>query len=274
MKVGLIGAGQMGQPIAERLVAAGHEVTILVRSPEARARAEAIDAGHADTLAGVVTGAECVLSVLLTDEQVRSVFLGPEGALSAMERGATLVQHTTSDPMTAVLLAEEGATRGVGVLDAALSGGPHDISNAALTLWVGGEERLLEARRPLLSSYADPIIFVGSVGNGQKVKLVNNALFVSQLSLAADAVRVAEDIGIADHELLLALQHGSGTSRALEIVAMMGSVESIAPAVGDLMAKDVRVVLEIGERNDVDLGLLGEVLRSQATRSQVLGQSS
>ena len=105
--------------------------------------------------------ADAVFVVVLTDEQVRSVCLGPDGAIAAMKPGATLVQHTTSDPATAQLLAEAGAERGIGVLDAALSGGPHDIAAGKLTLWVGGDEALLEQMRPLLESYASPIMFVG-----------------------------------------------------------------------------------------------------------------
>jgi 3-hydroxyisobutyrate dehydrogenase-like beta-hydroxyacid dehydrogenase len=263
----------MGQPIVERLASAGHDVTILVRSPEARERAEAAGTRWADSVAEVVAGAEVVFSVVLTDDQVRAVLLGSEGALSVMDQGSILVQHTTSDPSTAVLLGIQGSERGVGVLDAALSGGPHDIAAGSLTLWVGGDQAHLERVQPLLQAYADPIVFVGGLGNGQKVKLVNNALFVSQLGLATDAVRLAESMGIASEEALAALQHGSGTSRALEIVSLLGSVDRIAPTVGDLMSKDVNVVAEIAGRNDIDLGLIGEVLASHVTRTQVLGQA-
>ncbi|MBL7502578.1 NAD(P)-dependent oxidoreductase [Frankia sp. CNm7] len=270
MKIGFIGPGRMGRPMVDRLIAAGHEVTVLVRRPEARAAAEADGLTCVDTVPAAVRDADAVFVVVLTDEQVRSVCLGPEGALTAMKPGAVLIQHTTSDPTTAQLLVEAGAVRGIGVLDAALSGGPHDIAAGRLTLWVGGAEMLLNEARPLLESYASPILFVGPAGNGQRVKLVNNALFVAQVGLAIDAVRLAGSIGIDESAILAALPHGSGASRALGVVAHAGSVDAVAPRLAALMSKDVAVVREVAAGAGADLGLLGAVLSSDAVTKKVL----
>ena len=144
MRIGVIGSGRMGRPIVDRLMTAGHDVTMHTRRPDTRAIAREAGASWADTIGETVRGADAVIVVVLTDEQVRSVCLGPDGAIAAMSAGATLVQHTTSDPETARLLFEAGAECGVGVLDAALSGGPHDIAAGRLTLWVGGDEAQLE----------------------------------------------------------------------------------------------------------------------------------
>jgi 3-hydroxyisobutyrate dehydrogenase-like beta-hydroxyacid dehydrogenase len=260
----------MGRPMADRLAAAGHEVTVLVRRPQARTAAEAEGLTCAATMAATVRDADAVFVVVLRDEQVRSVCLGPGGAIAAMRPGATLVQHTTSAPATAELLAEAGADRGIGVLDAALSGGPHDIAAGRLTLWVGGDETLLEQTRPLLAAYAAPIMFVGSAGNGQRVKLVNNALFVAQVGLAVDAVRLAGSLGIEEQAILAALQHGSGAGRALGVVAGGGSVEAVAGRLGALMRKDVTVVREVARGAGADLGILGTVLSSDAVEKKVL----
>jgi 3-hydroxyisobutyrate dehydrogenase len=220
-----------------------------------------------------VRGADAVFVVVLNDEQVRSVCLGTNGAIAAMKRGATLVQHTTSDPATAQLLVDAGAAVGVRVLDAALSGGPHDIAAGTLTLWVGGEEADVEAMRPLLQSYASPILFVGPAGNGQRVKLVNNALFVAQVGLVIDAVRLAGSLGIEEQMILAAVQHGSGSSRALDVVAH-GSVDAIAGRLGALMQKDVTVVRTVARQAGVDLGIMGTVLSSDAVESGVLNVAS
>jgi 3-hydroxyisobutyrate dehydrogenase len=270
VKIGLIGSGRMGRPILDRLAAAGHEVTVLVRRPDARAAAESDGLTWADTVTATVRDTDAVFVVVLTDEQVRSVCLGPDGALAAMKPGATLVQHTTSDPATAQTLAEEGADREVRVLDAALSGGPHDIAAGRLTLWVGGDEAVLDEMRPLLGAYASPIMFVGAVGNGQRVKLVNNALFVAQVGLAIDAVRLAGSLGIEEKTILAAVQHGSGTSRALSIVASGGSVDAVPGRLGKLMLKDITVVREVARSAGADLGILGTVLSSDAVEKKVL----
>jgi 3-hydroxyisobutyrate dehydrogenase-like beta-hydroxyacid dehydrogenase len=254
----------------DRLVAAGHDVTVLVRDPQARAAARADGLTCADRVSATVRAADAVFVVVLTDEQVRSVCLGPDGAIVAMAPGATLVQHTTSDPATAELLVEAGAEREVGVLDAALSGGPPDIATGGLTLWVGGDETLLEKMRPVLETYASPIMFVGPAGNGQRVKLVNNALFVAQAGLAIDAVRLAGSLGIEEKTILAAVQHGSGASRALGIVARAGSVDAVADRLADLMRKDVSVVREVARSAGADLGIIGTVLSSDAVEKKVL----
>lgn len=267
----MIGAGRMGRPILDRLTAAGHPARVLVRKPEAREAALASGLDVATSIAETVRDADVVFCVVLSDAQVREVCLGPEGAIAAMKPGALLVQHTTSDPETAQLLGVAAAERGVRVLDAALSGGPHDIAAGRLTLWVGGDEAVLDEARPLLATYAEPILFVGALGNGQKVKLVNNALFVSQVGLAVEAVRLAGALGIDEPAILAALQHGSGASRGLAVVASGGSVAAVAPRIGALMAKDVATVRAVAANAGVDLGVIGEVLRSDAVERQVLG---
>ena len=273
MKIGLIGPGRMGRPILDRLSAAGHEVTALVRGAEAQRSASAEDLSWAATAQDAVRGAEAVLVVVLNDAQVRSVCLGPDGALAAMEPGATLIQHTTSDPSTAALLADAGSRRSIGVLDAALSGGPADIAHGALTLWVGGDEALFASMRPLLETYASPVMFVGPLGNGQRVKLVNNALFVAQVGLVIDAVRLAGSLRINERAILGALPHGSAASRALDVVAAAGSVDDVRGRLADLMAKDVDVVRAVARSEGADLGILGTVLDSDAVEVMVLGRS-
>ncbi|MEJ5977908.1 NAD(P)-dependent oxidoreductase [Novosphingobium sp. PS1R-30] len=271
MKIGLIGAGRMGRPILDRLAAAGHATKVLVRQPEAREAALAAELDFATTIVDTVREADIVFCVVLNDAQVREVCLGPRGAIAAMKPGAVLVQHTTSDPETAQLLGVAAAERGVHVLDAALSGGPHDIAAARLTLWVGGDAALLDELRPVLAAYAEPILFVGPLGNGQKVKLVNNALFVSQVGLAVEAVRLAGALGIDEAAILAALQHGSGASRGLAVVASGGSVAALAPRIGALMAKDVATVRAVAQNAGVDLGVIGTVLASDTVGRDVLG---
>ena len=272
MKIGFIGPGRMGLPMLERLAAAGNDVTVLTRSPQARTAAEAAGVSWAETVSETVRDADAVFVVVLTDEQVRAVCLGPDGAIAAMSPGATLVQHTTCDPATLQLLDAAGSERGIAVLDAALSGGPHDIAAGTLTLWVGGDEAVVDRMRPVLATYASPIMSVGPVGNGQRVKLVNNALFVAQVGLAIDAVRLAGSLGIDEKVILAAVQHGSGASRALDIVSRGDSVDAVAHRLAGLMLKDVTVVRDVARRAGADLGIIGAVLSSDAVEKKVLRQ--
>ena len=186
-----------------------------------------------------------------------------------MPAGGVLVQHTTCDPATVTLLAETGAKRGVSVLDAALSGNPRDIAAGQLTVWAGGDEQALGRVRPLLDAYASPVMSVGSVGYGQRIKLVNNALFVAQVGLVVDAIRLAGSVGIAEEQIIAAVAQGSGASRALSSVAWIGA-SAVGTRLGELMSKDIGVVRAVAERAGADLGLIGDVLSSAVVEQQVL----
>jgi 3-hydroxyisobutyrate dehydrogenase-like beta-hydroxyacid dehydrogenase len=216
-----------------------------------------------------VRDAQVVLTVVFDDEQLRAAALGPAGLIAAMPAGAILVQHTTCDPATMTLLAETAARRGISVLDAALSGNPRDVAAGQLTVWVGGEEQALAAVRPLLDCYASPVMFAGPVGNGQRIKLINNALFVAQVGLAVDAVRLAGSMGISEEQILAAVAQGSGASRALSSVAWIGA-DAVGTRLGELMSKDISVVRAIAERAGADLGLIGQVLSSTVVERRVL----
>ena len=269
MKIGLIGAGRMGRPIVDRLVSGGYDPTVLTRRPEARAAAEASGLSCADTIKETVQDAQVVFTVVFDEEQLRAAVLGTDGAIATMAAGSVLVQHTTCDPATVTMLAEAGAQRGISVLDAAVSGSPRDIAEGQLTLWVGGDESSLENVRPALSTYASPVMFVGALGNGQRIKLINNALFVAQVGLAVDAVRLAGSIGISEQQILAAVQQGSGGSRALSSLAWIG-VSAVGNRLAEFMLKDISAARAVADRSHADLGLIGDVLSSDVVQMQVL----
>ncbi len=242
----------------ERLVAGGHEVRALGRSPERLA--ELSDTGaHGCATIAEVADADAVFVCVFTDDQVREVCLdGP--LLEHMRAGATLLLHTTGSPSTAEAVAERAAARGVAVLDAPVSGGPHDIAAGTLTLFVGGDAEALDRVESALASYANPILHVGALGNGQRVKLINNALFAAQIGLVAEAVRLGDQLGVPESALLQALPHASGASRALSGVAARGSVAAFAAAVSGFVSKDVTVVRKVAAELGGDLGVLDDAI--------------
>lgn len=257
MKLGMVGLGEMGMPMVERLRAAGHDVTFRARRPEVIDRASRMGATAADGF----DDRDAVIICVYSDEQVRDV--GPE-LLATMVRGSTLVNHTTGSPTTATLLAEIAEPRGVRVLDAALSGGPDDIRAARLTLLVGGDEAVLDDVRPALATYSDPILHVGQLGDGQRVKLVNNALFAAQVGLVDDAERLARGLGVDPGTALDAIQRCSGDSRVLRTVVAVGSSERLQEAAGRFIRKDLGVVEQVARELGVGLGRLDPMLERLA----------
>jgi 3-hydroxyisobutyrate dehydrogenase-like beta-hydroxyacid dehydrogenase len=253
MKLGFVGAGRMGAPMVQRLVAAGHEVGVLGRTDEKRSAIGDLGAEPASDLASVAGGADAVVVCVFTDEQVRRVCLD-DGLLAAMEPGSILILHTTGSPNTARDLAV--AAVDVGVVDAPLSGGPHDIAAGRVTLFVGGDDAVVTRIRPALSAYADPILHVGTTGAGQLVKLVNNALFAAQIGLVAEATRLGSRFDLDEGALLEALTHGSSQSRVLGMIAAAGSARAFIGAVGEFIGKDVAVVRQTVSDLGGDLGAL------------------
>ncbi|HEY9264460.1 MAG TPA: NAD-binding protein, partial [Mycobacterium sp.] len=142
----------------------------------------------------------------------------------------------------------------VDVVDAPVSGGPHDIAAGSVTLFVGGSDDAVARVRPVLEAYGDPILHAGPTGAGQLVKLVNNTLFAAQIGLVAEGVRLGSRLGVEEGPLLTALTHGSAQSRVLSMIASAGSADAFISAVGEFISKDVAVVRNtVGELGG-DLG--------------------
>ncbi|MEU2000800.1 NAD(P)-dependent oxidoreductase [Rhodococcus sp. NPDC019627] len=258
-RVGFIGAGRMGLPMVRGLAEAGHEVRALGRSSERRAAIYTSGAEAFSDLSEIGQGADLVTVCVFSDDQVRQVCLDSP-LLAAMPSGAVLAIHTTVSPRTIETVAERAASQGVDVIDAAVSGGPPDVAAGCLTLFLGGPEGAVARIRPILQSYGDPILHVGPRGNGQRVKLVNNALFAAQIGLLAEAAELGRQLGIDESVLLEALPHGSSASRVMGSVAARGSVESFRSAVGEFLDKDVAVVRRTVAELGGDLGILDSVL--------------
>jgi 2-hydroxy-3-oxopropionate reductase len=249
----------MGHPMVARLTDAGHDVTVLGRTAEKRAVVAELGASAVSETAEVTATADVVVICVFTDEQVREICLD-DGLLATMSPGSALVVHTTGSPRTVEAIAVRAAPHDVDVVDAPVSGGPHNAAAGALTLFVGGGEEAVARARPVLGCYGDPVLHVGPLGAGQKVKLVNNALFAAHIGLLSGAVELGARLGIPESTLLTALPHGSSASRVLNIVAASGSVASFSDTAAEFVGKDVGVVRSIAAELGSDLGVLDGVI--------------
>ena len=259
MKIGFIGAGRMGRPMVARLVEAGHDVRGPGRTADKRRELEQLGVSTVNEVAEAGAQADVVVLCVFTDEQVRQVCLD-SALLPTMPSGSALVVHTTTSPKTIEAIAARAGN--VDVVDAPVSGGPHDVAAGRITLFVGGADDVVARLRPVLGCYGDPILHVGPCGAGQKVKLVNNALFAGHIGLLAESIRLGERLGVPESTLLAALPHDSATSRALDIVAPRGSVTSFIEVAGAFVGKDVAVVRSIAADLGSDLGTLDDVIKA------------
>jgi 2-hydroxy-3-oxopropionate reductase len=259
VRIGFIGAGRMGGPMVGRLVEAGHDLAVLGRTAEKRAAIAKLGATPVPDTAAVSAQAKAVVVCVFTDEQVHQLCLDGD-LLSTMAPGSVLVVHTTGNPQTVETIAVHAAPCGIDVIDAPVSGGPHNAAAGALTLFVGGHDEAVARVRPVLSCYGDPVLHLGPLGTGQKVKLVNNALFAANLGLLAGSVKLGARLGVPESALLTGLRHGSASSRVLDITAAGGSVASFIDTAGEFVGKDVAVVRSIAGALGSDLGVLNDVI--------------
>ena len=168
-KTAFIGLGVMGYPMAGHLAAKGHEVTVYNRTA---AKAERWTTEHkgrkAATPREAAAGADFVFTCVGNDDDVRAVTLSPDGALAGMRAGAVLVDHTTASAGLARELTAAGKAKGIGVLDAPVSGGETGAKNGKLTVMVGGEAAAFDRAKPIMDSYGIAVMLMGPAGAGQR----------------------------------------------------------------------------------------------------------
>jgi 3-hydroxyisobutyrate dehydrogenase len=254
--VGFIGVGQMGRPMVDRLVAAGWPTEVSVRRAGLGDELRSHGVRVADSPVDLASRCDVLIVCLFNDDQVRQVVLDG-GVLGAMRPGSVLVSHVTGSPELAREL-QDAAPDGVGVLDVPISGTADHIRDGRLTLLVGGEAKHLDHVRAPLESYGNPILEVGGLGDGQRIKLINNLLFTAQLRFALDAAALGESIGIAAPELSRVVAACSGDSFAMRLLQHRAPSD-LEVSVRPYLSKDVAVVREVARAIGLDLGRLGDV---------------
>jgi 3-hydroxyisobutyrate dehydrogenase-like beta-hydroxyacid dehydrogenase len=256
-KIAFVGVGQIGAPMAERLLAAGHDVTVYARRAEVRDHFDQAGARVTDSLAEAARPAEVVHLGLYSDAQLEEVTLSPDGLVAHLGADTLLVSHTTGSPATVQGIAAAGNGH---VVDAPFSGGADDVRNGTLTVMLGGAPDDVERARATVAAYADPILPIAGLGSALAVKLVNNALFAANIQLAAQAEEIANDLGVDTPTFAKVVQQSSGGSYVMGLVAGMGSTKSLVDAAGHYMRKDIDVVREVADGLGIDLGILGQAV--------------
>ncbi len=207
----------MGFPMAGHLAAAGHEVRVFNRTATVAERwAEQHDGTVAATPAEAADGAEFVFTCVGADEDLRAVVLGDDGALGTMPAGSVLVDHTTASAEVARELAEVCAGRGIGWLDAPISGGQAGAENGVLTVMCGGEPEHFDTARPVIDAYASAVTLMGPAGSGQLTKMVNQILCAGAVQGAAEALAFGERAGLDMEKVLAAVTKGAAGSWYLQ----------------------------------------------------------
>ena len=242
LRVGFVGLGSQGGPMARRIIEDGFPTTLWARRPESL---EPFDGAAVAANRKALGAASDVLCLCVIDDaDVDEVLRGDDGALAGMAPGGIVVIHSTVHPDTCRRLAAD--YRDLHFVDAPVSGGGHLAAAKSLLVMVGGDDDTVERCRPVLETFADPLIHLGALGAGQSAKLLNNSLFTAHLGLAAETFAAARRLGVDVDGLTRVLSAGSSRSYAAEVIANSGhTLAVITGLAGPLLAKDVGILADV-----------------------------
>jgi len=241
--IGFIGLGVMGQPMAQHLVRAGHEVTVHNRSPEPVQALVAEGARAGASAAEVAANADVVITMVPDSPDVEDVVLGEDGVLSTARQGLLLIDMSTVRPDTARLVGEQARARGVRFLDAPVSGGEVGAVEATLSIMVGGSAEDFEAALPILGSLGKTIVHVGPIGSGQTVKAANQLIVAGVIELVSEAIVLLEAHGVDMQPAIKVLAGGLAGNQILERKAANMLARKFDPGFRiDLHHKDMQIV--------------------------------
>jgi len=251
LRIGFIGTGVMGGPMAGHLVKAGHTVTVYNRT---RAKADAWAERHGGTAvatpAEAAQGADVVLSCVGNDDDLAQVTLGRDGAFAAMAKGALFVDHTTVSARLARQLSVEGQSHGILCVDAPVSGGESGAQAGTLSIMCGGTETAFAAAEPVMRAYAGRIVHIGNPGAGQTTKMVNQIAIAGVIQGLSEALRFAQASKLDTDKVFEAVSGGAAASwQMLNRWGTMAKDEFDFGFAVDWMRKDLGLALEEARSN-------------------------
>lgn len=215
VRIGWIGTGVMGVPMAGHLMKAGHRLTVFNRTRKKAQKLLDQGAVWADTPAAVAADSEVTFTMVGYPFDVEETYLGENGVLATARSGSTAVDMTTSSPALAEKLARKGAEQGVGVLDAPVSGGDIGARAATLSIMVGGERECFEKVKPLFDLLGKTIVLQGAAGSGQHTKMVNQVLIAGTMVSLCEGLLYAKRSGLDPRVVFESVSGGAAASWSL-----------------------------------------------------------
>lgn len=257
MKVGFIGLGVMGRPMALHLAQAGHALHVWARRPHSTVGLPA--QVHA-TPAALGAACEVVFTMVTSSADVQAVVLGEEGLVQGLVADSIVVDCSTIAPDVARAIAAQLAGKGIHMLDAPVSGGVQGAEAATLAIMVGGEAAILARVQPLLEKLGQRIVHVGAAGAGQVAKACNQMIMVAAIEAVAEAMHLARAAGVDVGKVRTALAGGSAASRVLDVMGQRMVERNFSAGIeARLHHKDFGLLLAAARQSGVVVPLAASV---------------
>jgi 3-hydroxyisobutyrate dehydrogenase-like beta-hydroxyacid dehydrogenase len=229
--------------MARRIIDGGFPTSLWARRPESLDPYRDTAAALVDSLPDLGLASDILAVCVVDDAGVDQVLRGPNGALEWMNDGSIVIIHSTVHPDRCRRIQDDHPN--LRVLDAPVSGGGHKAAEGELLVMAGGPRDVIDQCRPLLDTFADPLLHVGPLGSGQEAKVLNNTVFAAQLALACEVFGIAAERDLDQAAVATILSAGSGRSYAAEVAAGGGfDIDYLGPLAGELLTKDVGILVD------------------------------
>ena len=256
MRVAVVGLGTMGAPMARHLLEAGHQVTVHNRTREREQPLAALGAARAATPREAAAAAEAVLTCVSDTPDLLAVLEGEDGAAAGLEGGGVVVDCSTVSPAETTAVAARLAERGIGFVDAPVSGGSEGAERGTLTVFAGGEEADVGRAGPILDAFSGRVTHLGPPGAGQVAKAVNQVMIAGTYASVGEGIALAQAAGLPADALVQALAAGAAASWVLDnrSANMIADSYPLGFKVG-LHRKDLGIALDEAARHGLALAV-------------------
>ena len=261
MKIGFIGLGIMGKPMAKNLLKAGYELIVLDTNLEVVEELVALGADSAKNAAELAGKTKIVITMLPNSPHVKAVVLGEGGLIEGASPGSVLIDMSSIAPLASKEIAEALAAKGIGMLDAPVSGGEPKAINGTIAVMVGGKKEVFDAHYDLLMAMAASVVYVGDIGAGNIAKLCNQVVVAINIAAVSEAMVLAKKAGVSPDLVYQAIRGGLAGSTVMDAKAPMMMDRNFNPGFRiDLHVKDMNNVMDTAHSVGVPLPLASLVM--------------
>lgn len=268
-KIGFIGLGIMGKPMAKNLLKAGYELTVYTLEPEVVQEMETLGAKGASTNREVAENSEIIFTMVPNSPQVRQAVLGENGALEGMKPGSILVDTSSINPTESKAICAEVEKKGCYMIDAPVSGGEPKAIEGTLAFMCGGRQEIFDQVKDILSCMGSSVTLCGDIGAGNATKLANQIIVACNIAALSEALSLGKKMGVNPESIFHAIRGGLAGSTVMEAKTPMMLEHNFKPGFRiELHVKDLNNAMDAAEITDTRLPLTESVLEMMKTLHQ------
>ncbi len=261
MKIGLVGLGIMGKPMAKNLLKAGYDLTVYDLSEDAVAEVVAAGAKRGASAADVASVSDVFMTMLPNSPHVKKAVLEEGGAIETLRPGAIFIDMSSISPIASAEIAAALAEKGVEMLDAPVSGGEPKAIDGTLSFMVGGKQEIFDACKGILEAMGASVVRCGDIGAGNVTKLCNQIVVAINIAAVAEALTLGQKAGVEPDAIYRAIRGGLAGSTVMDAKAPMMMDQNFKPGFKvDLHIKDLNNVLDTAKALDAPVFLTNQVM--------------